>query len=185
MIQNVNWEKKKNHYLLYQNWMVLHLNKFESASPKDTLCQVWLVLEKNFFFLISSMYFCYLLIISPWKRAGPFIWTNLNSLYPRMLVPSLVEIGPVVLEKKLKKKSLRQRHQQRQHQRRQRQQQRRRRTPDKFWSEKLTWAFGSGELKSTFFSKTKAMRIKVLKYCKPDLNVSPRPRIIPSCICHP
>ena len=27
------------------------------------------------------------------------IWTNLNSLYPRMLVPSLVEISPVVLEK--------------------------------------------------------------------------------------
>ena len=31
------------------------------------------------------MYFHYFLIISPWKRAGPFIWTNLNSLYPRML----------------------------------------------------------------------------------------------------
>ena len=38
-------------------------------------------------------------------------------------------------------KSLRQR-------RRQRQQRRRRRTTDKFWSEKLTWAFGSGELKT-------------------------------------
>ena len=30
---------------------------------------------------------------------------------------------------------------------RQRQRQQRRRTTDKFWSEKLTWAFGSGELK--------------------------------------
>ena len=38
------------------------------------------------FFLISSMYFRYFVIISPWKRAGPFIWTNnLNSLHPRML----------------------------------------------------------------------------------------------------
>ena len=36
-------------------------------------------------FLISSMYFRYFLIISPWKRAGPFIWTNLNPLQPRML----------------------------------------------------------------------------------------------------
>ena len=36
-------------------------------------------------FLISSMYFRYFLIISPWKRAGPFIWTNLNLLHPRML----------------------------------------------------------------------------------------------------
>ena len=36
-------------------------------------------------FLISSMYFRYFIIISPWKRAGPFFWTNLNPLYPRML----------------------------------------------------------------------------------------------------
>ena len=36
-------------------------------------------------FLILSMYFHYFVIISPWKRAGPFIWTNLNPLYPRML----------------------------------------------------------------------------------------------------
>ena len=31
------------------------------------------------------MYFRNFVIISPWKRAGSFIWTNLNSLYPRML----------------------------------------------------------------------------------------------------
>ena len=31
------------------------------------------------------MYFHFIVIISPWKRAGPFIWTNLNPLYPRML----------------------------------------------------------------------------------------------------
>ena len=31
------------------------------------------------------MYFCYFVIISPWKRAGAFIWTNLNLLHPRML----------------------------------------------------------------------------------------------------
>ena len=30
------------------------------------------------------MYFHYFLIISPWKRAGLFIWTNLNTLHPRM-----------------------------------------------------------------------------------------------------
>ena len=32
-----------------------------------------------------NVYFCFFVIISPWKRAGPFIWTNLNPLYPRML----------------------------------------------------------------------------------------------------
>ena len=41
------------------------------------------------------MYFHYFVIISPWKRAGPFIWTNLNPLNP-------VEIGPVVLKKMMK-----------------------------------------------------------------------------------
>ena len=46
----------------------------------------------------SSMYFRYFVIISPSKRAGPFVWTNLNPLYPK----SLVEIGPVVLEKRMK-----------------------------------------------------------------------------------
>ena len=36
-------------------------------------------------FLISSMYFRYFVIISPWERVGPFIWTNLNPLHQRML----------------------------------------------------------------------------------------------------
>ena len=36
-------------------------------------------------FLISSMYFRYFVIISPWKRARPFIWTNLNLFHLRML----------------------------------------------------------------------------------------------------
>ena len=31
------------------------------------------------------MYFHYFVIISPWIRAVPFIWTNLNLLHPRML----------------------------------------------------------------------------------------------------
>ena len=77
------------------------------------------------------------IIISPWKRAGRFIWTNLNPNYSRIyFVPSLVEIGPLVLEKKKKKmwKCL---------QRRQR-----RRT-------RLNWAFGLGELTKKF----------LLQYC--------------------
>ena len=35
--------------------------------------------KKNF--LISFMYFRYFVIISPWKRAGPFICINLNLLH--------------------------------------------------------------------------------------------------------
>ena len=138
------------------------------------------------------MYFRHFVIISPWKRAGLFIWTNLNPLHPRMLcakfgwnwpsgsgeedfkmssmyfryfviislgkgrgpsfeqtwipftqgcfVPSLIEIGPVVLEKKTKMWKVYDNDNNDYDGQR---------TTDKFWSEKLTWAFGSGELKRT------------------------------------
>ena len=33
---------------LYKNLLVLHLNKLESSSPKDALCQVWLKLAQWF-----------------------------------------------------------------------------------------------------------------------------------------
>ena len=36
-------------------------------------------------FYISSMYFYYFITIYPCKSVGPFIRTNLNSLYPRMI----------------------------------------------------------------------------------------------------
>ena len=93
----------------------------------------WLKLVQVFwgriFFLISSMYFCYFVIISPWKRAGPFIWTNLNSLHPRMFM-YCVKFGWILPrgsgEEDENVKNLRQR---------------RRRTTVKFWSENLTWAF--------------------------------------------
>ena len=88
-------------------------------------------------FLISSMYFSFFVISSPWKRTGTFIWTNLNSLHPRMFCDKFgwnKPSGSGEVDENVK--SLRQR--------RRRQG---RRATDKFWSEKLTWAFGSGELK--------------------------------------
>ena len=45
----------------------------------------WLSASGEEDFLILSMYLHYFVIISPWKRAGPFIWRNLNPLHPRML----------------------------------------------------------------------------------------------------
>ena len=50
-------------------------------------------------FLISSMYFRYFVIISPWKRVGPFIRKNWVPFNKGCIVPRLAEIGPVVLEK--------------------------------------------------------------------------------------
>ena len=90
--------------------MVLHLNKLETPSPKDALCQVWLELAQwywrrkffNFQFIFISIYFCYFVIISPWKGAGPFIWSTWIPFTQRCFVSSLVEIGPVVLKKKMK-----------------------------------------------------------------------------------
>ena len=51
---------KKRKKKLYEKLLVLHLKKFESGSGEED-------------FLILSMYFHYFVIISPWKRAGPFI----------------------------------------------------------------------------------------------------------------
>ena len=71
------------------------------------------------------------------------IWTNLNPLHPRMLCTMFGWNWPSGSgEEDANVKSLWQRQR-----RRQRRQRKRRRTTDKFWSEKLTWAFGSGELK--------------------------------------
>ena len=38
--------------------------------------------EEDFYIFVNIFY--YFIFICPWKRAGPFIWTNLNPLYPRM-----------------------------------------------------------------------------------------------------
>ena len=68
--------------------MALHLNKLESPSPKDDMCQVLLKLTQKFWrrrFLISSMYFYYFIIIYPWEWTWPFIWRNLNLLHLTML----------------------------------------------------------------------------------------------------
>ena len=54
----------------------------ESLSFKDAVCQVWLILSQRFWkrrfvFLISSLHFCYSIIIST--------WTNLYLCCSRML----------------------------------------------------------------------------------------------------
>ena len=61
----------------------------------------WVVLEKIFKFV--NVFFSNLAITSPKKKEVPFIWTLLNPLHcaQRCFVPSLVEIGSVVLEKKI------------------------------------------------------------------------------------
>ena len=55
--------------------------------------------EENF--LISSMYFRYFVIISPWKEQGPSFEQNCIPFTQGCIVPGLVEIGPTVLEMKI------------------------------------------------------------------------------------
>ena len=97
--------------------------------------------RRRFFFLIEFVnVFRYFVIISPWKRTGPFTRTNLNPLHPRMLCAKFGWNWPSGSEEEDENvKSLRQQQRRR----------RKRRTTDK-WSEKLTWAFGSGELIRSF-----------------------------------
>ena len=38
--KSLRWLRKKNYYLLIDNWMALHLNKLESPSSKDDLSQI-------------------------------------------------------------------------------------------------------------------------------------------------
>ena len=104
------------------------------------------------------MYFHYFVIISPWKRAWPFIWTNLNSLHPRMFCAKFGWNWPSGSgEEDGNVKSLRQ------------QRRRQRRTTDKFWSEKLTWAFGSGELKTKRWLPLNQPFRRLMQVAKPHL----------------
>ena len=70
--------------------VVLNLKQLKSPLPEDALICAKFGLnwssgsgEKDF--KILSMYFRYIVIISPWEKAPRlFIWTNLNSLHPIM-----------------------------------------------------------------------------------------------------
>ena len=54
--------------------------------------------EEDFYNLL--VYFRNFVIISPWKRIGPSFKITRISFILGYFVPSLVEIGPAVLEKK-------------------------------------------------------------------------------------
>ena len=81
-------KRRTNPYLFFENLLVLQLNKLESPSAKDALGQMWLKLVQWFWirkFLNFLNVFYYFVIISSWKRAGPFSCRNLNFLHWRML----------------------------------------------------------------------------------------------------
>ena len=62
----------------------------------DAFCHV------QWFWIICLMYFCYFRIIPLWIKGMALRWTNLNFFTNGCFVPSLVEIGPMVLKKNSK-----------------------------------------------------------------------------------
>ena len=85
------------YYLLLEKGGAFYLDKFESTSPKDVLCQVWLKLSQWFWKRTLLKFRCFL-IISHWKRAWTFNWTKLNLFTQGEFVSSLLKIGWVVVK---------------------------------------------------------------------------------------
>ena len=80
-----------HNYLPLVKGMAHQVNKLESSSPKDTLCHVWLKLAEWYWriWFLNFVNVCWL-------------FNNYLPLEKICFVPSLVEIGPVILEKKMK-----------------------------------------------------------------------------------
>ena len=114
------------------------------------------------------MYFLYFVIISLWKRADPF-----TQVY---FVPTLLEIVAVVLAWQEDEND------------RRTDGQTDRRTTENMWSEKLTWAFSSGELKNlrwvtVYYSQTIVLwnfDLIWCKLCKFDLHYEKNYGTIPT-----
>ena len=92
-------------HLPLKKGMALRLNKHESPSPKDAMCQIWLNLAQRFwrrrflnFVNVFSLFRNYL----PLEKGGTLhLYMYLNLFTQGCFVSSLVESGPVVLEKKI------------------------------------------------------------------------------------
>ena len=78
-------KRRKNPYLLYENSMVLHLNKLESPSFKDALCQVWLKLAQRLWIKIIKFCQCIFAIskLSPLGKGRAFHLNKLESPSPK------------------------------------------------------------------------------------------------------
>ena len=109
------WEENlkfcKFFFWLFRNYLpleiggALHLNKLESPSPKNALSQGWLKLVQWF---LKRRFFNFVDVFSLFRNYLPLeknrdlhlisIWVRFTK---RCIVTNFVEIGPVVLEKKI------------------------------------------------------------------------------------
>jgi hypothetical protein len=88
------------YYLPLERGYLLPLNNLESPLLKHDLCQVWLKLAQCFWwkFLNDPIPFLHFCDYLPMKRTWPFIWTNLNSLHPRIICTEFDWIWPAGFE---------------------------------------------------------------------------------------
>ena len=96
---NVFWLFRN--YLPLEKGRALHLNKLESPYPRMLCAKFgwkWLSGFGEEYFWILSVYFHYFVIVCLGNSRGPFIWI---PFIQGCFVPSLVEIGSVVLERKI------------------------------------------------------------------------------------
>ena len=95
-----------HNYLPFEKGGALLLNKLESPSPKDALWKVWLKLAQLFWIkkIFKSCQFIFINSqLSPlWEGRGPSFEQTWIPFTQGYFVSSLAEIGPVVLEKKMK-----------------------------------------------------------------------------------
>ena len=120
-------------YLALEKGGTLHLKHFNTLYSR---MQVWLKLAHWFWRRFPN--FVNIFSIFRYYLPVALIWTNMNLLYPKMLCDKFGWnrlSGPG--EENEHVKGLLQRQQW---------QQQRRLTTDRFWSKKLNWAFGLGEL---------------------------------------
>ena len=135
--------------------VALHLNKFKFQSPKDALCLVWLKLAQWFW---RRRFFYFMNIFSlirnylPLEKGGTFHLNKLESPSPKdALCQVWLKLAQWFWRRRWKCEKFTDGRTDRQTERRTDRQ-----TTDDRWSEKLTWAFSSGELKKetqvgTFF----------------------------------
>ena len=98
-------KRRKNSLFTLWELNGFSFKQIESPTPKDALWQVWLKLVQWFsrrrYFLISSMYFRYFVIISPLEKGWALFEQTWILFTQECFVPNLDETGTVILEKKI------------------------------------------------------------------------------------
>ena len=98
----LNWRDDNLYYLLFDYWMV----HCEFPSLKDALCQIWLKLAQWFWIRRSLTFVNVFLLFHNYLSfskgaCGLSFEQTIIPFTQGCFVPSLIEIGPMILEKKI------------------------------------------------------------------------------------